>query len=235
VTTVSASTISPFVGSQVIWTVGVATKPLTGGATNVKATVTLPSQVSLDLTKANRGAGCGAAVGTTVVCDLDFIHATTPGVIELFTTVRAAGALVLTAAVTETETDVTLADNTASLTLNVPAASAPNPPAPPASAPPATPPRIAPTLPKLLAKPAGVARVGRILRAPAFTLPRGGKATFQWQRCRKGKCAAIKGATLRQLKVRKGYVGWQLRVAVSVRAAGKLSKTVSRRSAVVRA
>jgi hypothetical protein len=82
-----------------------------------------------------------------------------------------------------------------------------------------------------LADPIGTAKVGASLAAPK---PRGTVLSYQWQACRGTRCRDVAGATRATLRLRPALVGQRLRVAIRVRAAGRVTRLVSPPSAAVR-
>jgi hypothetical protein len=100
-------------------------KLVSGAASDVIATINLPSQVKLDSTYADRGHGC---TGTTALtCDLDFLSGSLVATVTITTTVQASGTLTATASLVTKPTDPNLANNNASVTTTVPQPPPPDP------------------------------------------------------------------------------------------------------------
>lgn len=126
---ISATPAAPAIGDTLTYVVQASI--LTGSATDVVATINLPSQVTLVGATADRGSGCTGT--TTLTCDLNFLNGTLVATVRVVTQVTQAGTLVASASLTTTPGDTNTANNTATSTLTV---SAPPPPPPPPLAPP---------------------------------------------------------------------------------------------------
>ena len=112
------------VGSTLTYTVQASI--LTGNATDVVATINLPSQVTLAAATADRGNGCTGT--TTLTCDLSYLNGTLVATVQVVTQVTQTGTLVATASLTTTPGDTSTANNTATSTITI---SPPPPPPPP--------------------------------------------------------------------------------------------------------
>ena len=127
VATISASPSNPVVGSTLTYTVQASI--LTGNATDVVATINLPSQVTFASATANRGSGCTGT--TTLTCDLNYLNGTLVATVQVVTQVAQAGTLVATASLTTTPGDTNTANNTATSTITItPVVVLPPPPNP---------------------------------------------------------------------------------------------------------
>jgi hypothetical protein len=196
----------------------------TGGATDVWLTVELPAGAGVASANANRGPGCTTGA-TAVRCYLDFISPGTDGNVVIVAALGGAGGKRAVATLRLAQKDAADADNTAVAELTVvdPAApvAVPNVPAPAAPQPAAPPVRPAPSRPKpvtlpRIAKPAGRAVTGALLRAPAA--PPGRKvAAYQWQIQRRGgRFIPIARARTRTLALAPSMAGGRVRVAVTL-------------------
>ncbi len=88
-----------------------------GGASNVVATITLPAGVEFAGVSSDRGQPC---TGTTVLtCNLDFLNGPLVAHIHVAARVRDAGSLVATIALTASQADANMVNNTASATTTV--------------------------------------------------------------------------------------------------------------------
>jgi hypothetical protein len=122
----TASATAPNIGDTLTYTLKASI--VSGAASDVVATITLPSQVKLDSTYADRGKGC---TGTTILtCDLDFLSGSLVATVTITTTVESSGTLVATASLATKPTDPVPANNTASVTVVVAAPPTPTPPLP---------------------------------------------------------------------------------------------------------
>jgi hypothetical protein len=207
-TDVSASTAAPAIGSPVAYTVAVRSKPSTDVATAVRAQITLPAQVEVDRTSA----GCGSPAGRALVCELGTLGSPATAVATIWTTVRQAGTLTLSATATLAQLDGNPVDNSDSLTLLVAA---------PLS------------LPARIAKPVGRVAIGARLRAPAVARPPGARIAYRWQLCRSGRCRSLRGETRSTLVVRSAYAGARLRVLVTLTTPSARRTAVSAQTAPV--
>lgn len=124
VASISASPANPGVGSTLTYTVQASI--LTGNATDVVATINLPSQVTFASATVNRGSGCTGT--TTLTCDLNYLNGTLVATVQIVTQVNQTGTLVATASMTTTPGDSNTANNTATSTITI---SPPPPPPPP--------------------------------------------------------------------------------------------------------
>jgi hypothetical protein len=124
----TASATAPNIGDTLTYTLKASI--VSGAASDVVATITLPAQVRLDSTYADRGKGCTGT--TTLTCDLDFLSGSLVATVTITTTVESSGTLVATASLATTPSDPVPANNTASVTVVV---AAPPPPTPPLPAP----------------------------------------------------------------------------------------------------
>ena len=115
VATISASPSNPVVGSTLTYIVQASI--LTGNATDVVATINLPSQVTLAAATADRGNGCTGT--TTLTCDLNYLNGTLVATVRVVTQVAQAGTLVATASLTTTPGDTNTANNTATSTITI--------------------------------------------------------------------------------------------------------------------
>jgi hypothetical protein len=114
------------VGDSLVWYLQVNDQNQ-GPATGVYVDITLPSNVALVSTYADRGTGCTSTGATTLHCDLDWLADTAPlGHVTVTTKVTGTGDHPLTAVAGYRAPDPTPADNTLTLT-----ATTPLPPPPP--------------------------------------------------------------------------------------------------------
>jgi hypothetical protein len=124
-----AAPATPSIGDTLTYTLTAAIK--SGSASDVRATIDLPTQVSLVSASSTRGPGCTGT--TTLSCDLDFLSGNLVAQLTVMTQVTASGTLTATASLTSTPADTNTADNSASVTTIVAAPPPPPPPAPSAS------------------------------------------------------------------------------------------------------
>jgi len=86
-------------------------------AQNVNLNVTLPAEVSLVSSSADRGSGCAATSATQLKCYLDFLSGQAPHATVLITAkVNSAGTHVFAATVTAQQSESSLTNNTLTLT-----------------------------------------------------------------------------------------------------------------------
>jgi hypothetical protein len=123
----SAAPASPAIGDTLIYTMTAAIK--SGSASDVKATINLPAQVTFASASSTRGPGCTGT--TTLSCDLDFLSGNLVAQVTVITKVTASGTLTATASLTSTPADTNTGDNSATVTTIV--AGPPPPPPPPPS------------------------------------------------------------------------------------------------------
>lgn len=117
------------VGDSITWRLTV-NDANAGPALDVWVDVTLPANVELTSSYADRGPGCTATSATTVHCNLDWLADSAPsGHVILVTKVDATGDHVLTAVTGYRAADPAPADNHVTLTATTP--SPPPPPPPP--------------------------------------------------------------------------------------------------------
>jgi hypothetical protein len=132
-TSVSASAAQIAPGGAVSFRVVVA--DLTGTpATHLHVTVSLPAGAVVGSTSTDRGSGCvpGPTSGT-LSCDLDYLAGSpTVGNVLVLATLPNAGPAVLTASAAADQPEANVANNTASVTVQVGSPPAPLPPVPPA-------------------------------------------------------------------------------------------------------
>ena len=88
-----------------------------GTATDVVATINLPSQVTFVSASVDRGSGCTGT--TTLTCDLGVLSGTLVATVQVVTQVTQAGTLVATASMTTTPGDSNTANNSASSSITV--------------------------------------------------------------------------------------------------------------------
>jgi hypothetical protein len=209
----SYANAAPPVGSELIYvaTVKVANAATVSGS---RLEVTVPAGITVTKTYADRGPGCDLS-GSSLACDTAWLS---PGVethVTVWTRVRTAGELDLTATVKsllEPELDPT--NNTATLKL-LPAASAGS----------LTPPPAVTRRPLIT----GVAVVGRTLRAgtPTWT-QRPQSLTWQWLLCTRHVCKPIAGATRPTLKLAHAYAGHSVEAVATARFAGVTIRSASK-------
>jgi len=121
---ISQTTVA--VGDTLVWYLQVNDQNK-GPATGVYVDVTLPANVSLVSTYADRGTGCASTGATTLHCDLDWLADTAPlGHVTVTTKVTGTGDHALTATAGYRAADINPADNTVTLTATTPV-----PPPPP--------------------------------------------------------------------------------------------------------
>lgn len=228
VTVSSNAANTPPAGTALIFFVKVFTKS-TGGASDARLQLTLPTGFAYDHLYIDRGSCSGAAPNFT--CDVAFINPSVSTNLTIFGSVATAGELRLSASVQsllEPELDST--NNATTFTLS-PVTSPGGGPPPPAS------PRSA-ARPKPLAPPQlrGKRVVGSVIRAtPPTWSGKPARITYRWQLCSARRCTTIPGATHLSLKLRASFAGHTLRlVATATSAAGKTTST-SKAIAVVRA
>jgi hypothetical protein len=119
----AASPTSPNIGDTLTYVLKASL--VSGAASDVIATIVLPSQVKLDSTYADRGHGCTGT--TTLTCDLDFLSGSLVATVTVTTTVEASGTLTATASLAAKPTDPNLTNNSASVTTTVGQPPPPNP------------------------------------------------------------------------------------------------------------
>ncbi len=88
-----------------------------GAATKVVVTDTLPANVELVSTRANRGQGCTGS--RTITCDLDFLSGTLIATVEVVVRVTAAGEIVNSASASVQPSDPQPSNNTATARVTV--------------------------------------------------------------------------------------------------------------------
>ena len=123
----SAAPASPAIGDTLTYTMTAAIK--SGSASDVRATINLPAQVSFVSSSSTRGPGCTGT--TTLSCDLDFLSGNLVAQVTVITKVTASGTLTASASLTSTPADTNTGDNSATVTTLV--AAPPPPPPPPAN------------------------------------------------------------------------------------------------------
>jgi hypothetical protein len=126
VASISALPANPDVGSTLTYIVQASI--LAGNATDVVATINLPSQVTFVSATANRGSGCTGT--TTLTCDLNYLNGTLVATVQVVTQVTQAGTLVATASMTTTPGDSNTANNTATSSITIEPKLPPPPPDP---------------------------------------------------------------------------------------------------------
>ncbi len=209
---------SPAVGSELVYFVKLSVKNA-GSASAVRLDLALPAGFTVTRSYADRGSGCNGS-GTALTCDVAWISPGTPSNVTIWGIVNLAGETAIRATATSlVEPELDGSDNTAELKL-LPA----QPVQDVAGSHAASPAALRP--PVITGRPLP----GNTLHAlpPAWTSPPT-RIIYQWQLCSTRGCAAIPGATGRQLKLRRSYAGHSVRVVVTGITTASTTRSISAR------
>jgi uncharacterized repeat protein (TIGR01451 family) len=238
----TSSTTSPDINSNVSYTLVVGARPGSAPATKVTALVTLPSGLRYVSSTASKGTGC-TVKGQRVTCELGGLAHPTQAEVVVSAAARMSGKLTVHGSASTTPVDANENDNVATKTVSVVGPETPTSPKRPGPNPPAGDDQDESSVVKVVpVSIGGSARVGKRLAARPGS-GWAGKAPhrfrYQWQSCAtvKGKlrCGSLKGKTGRTIVVSRAYVGKRLRVLTTgVSADGKTQRRTSRTTGAVR-